>query len=322
MKTKLITLFLVLLFCLTISGAEIDDIINKSILEGKRIKNAPFKVHYIFEEKLFYPRNKITKILSDGKVEVEMKEMRTRNKDGESIPTKSILDYSDEYKSAYSFTKRNTRLYWFGDKSKLVEYWGTSKPTVIEIYDGKQTKVFFEPEYLDPRKNEKFTKKYGKIYNEKLLAPKFPRFYPFEVWQKFEVIPNKYYYTKKDNGDYCIDASDKIHNKGEVLISEKNNFMVHSVDFEINNHPYQSRKVLKTVKIKDFILPEEVELMEFDKEMFPEVYKHFYDFTYQILSEQKFQSEMSFNYPPGTKMDHLPLLDDLNLNSLKQKGNP
>jgi len=284
MKTNLITLFLVLLFCLTISGAEIDDVINKSILEGRRIKSTPFKVHYIFEEKTFYPRNKITQFLSDGKVEVEMKEMRTRNEKGESIPTKSILDYSDEYKIAYSFSKRNTELYWFNDKSKLVEYWGTSKPTVIEIYDEKQTKVFFEPEYLDPRKNEKFTKKYGKIYEEKLLAPKFPRFYPFEVWQQFDVKPDKYKYTKKDNGDFCIDASDKIHNKGEILISEKNNFMVHSVDFEINNHPYQFRKILKTVRIKDFVLPGEVESMEFNKEMQPKVYKHYYDFKLSVAS--------------------------------------
>ena len=270
------------------------------------------KVSYTLEETSFYPHFNIIRFTSDDKVVVEIVTNKIRTKEGDKSTT-SILNYSKEYQVPFGSTKRKTIILWDKNRVQLKEFWGTretEEPTVIETYDGTQTKVYFSPEYTNMETNEKLIKKYGKIYEGKLEAPRFPRFYPYEVWMQWEINREFPMMKLPDNTIFIDNAEFYSYKKSEIIVSPRDQYMIISRDFIHPNNSQNLIKVNNTVTVGDFIMPSDIEIKEYDTEEKPRVFKHYYDFSYQLLEDKDLDNLFKYEFPEGTKIGKLPFLPE------------
>jgi len=288
------------------------DITKSSYLQREKIVNIPMKVSYTSEETSFYPHFSIISFISDDKVEVEIVHEKVGTKEGDKSTT-SILNYSKEYQVPFVTTKKKIIILWDKNRVQLKEFWErreTEEPTVVENYDGTQTKVYFAMEYRRGKTGEKLIIKDGAIYEGRLKSPRHFRFYPYEVWLRKDIYREFPMKTLPDNTILIDNAEFYSYKKSEIIVSPRDQYMIIYRDFIHPDNSHDFIKVNNTVTVGDFIMPSDIVIKEYDSEEKPKVFKHYYDFSYQLLEDKDLDNLFKYEFPEGTKIDKLPFLPE------------
>lgn len=274
------------------------DIGNYSLRQRQLIVDTPMIIKFECEIIHYFQNCPILKMLPDNKVEIVISDNTSKGED--SKPKTLITEFSEKFNLPYTVTKKNISIIRSKKCVRLEEdILGNSRSGIIEVYDGKDTKLFKHSTLTSVDGKKTIETKYGQIFPDR-EENKIYRFYPFDLWPVEEFKPT-YPLEQSDDGLFKIKIDD---NSGtfEFMLSPSDNYMKRS--HHISRDKYSEElKVNKTVNIGNLVLPADVEINQYKGEkLLPERLTHYTNFVYEIITEEKAKSLCIFEFPKGTKM--------------------
>lgn len=302
MKMKPQFLVIICILCISISSIlyseTVVEIGSHSLQQRQVVVDTPMIIKYDCEIIHYFQNNPILKKLPNNKVEVIISDYTSMGDDNK--PATLIADFSEKYNLPYTVTKKNITIIRSKKCVRLEEdIIGNTSSGIIEVYDGKDTKLFKHDTLKSVDGKKTIETKFGQIFLGR-EENKINRFYPFDLWLVRELKPESAL-VKSEEGLFKIKIDDDSGTY-EFALSPSDNYMKRS--HHISRDKYSEDLIVnKTVKIGNLVLPADVEINQYRGEkLLPERLTHYTNFVYEIITDEKAASLCNFEFPEGTKM--------------------
>jgi hypothetical protein len=288
-------------FVFFVSAQSIQEIGQIAKEQRQKVIDTPIKISYDCEIIQYFHDYPILKILPDNKVEVVMSDSQIQT-DKNNKPSTLIAEYSEKYKLPFTTTKKKVTIIKTKKCVRLEEQIIGDELNIIEVYDGKDTKLYKHCILTSVDGKKKIDSKIGHLFkgSEKYTIY---RFYPFDLWPSGEFKPTDKV-EKTDDGlfKFTLDSNSRTY---EFSLSPQDDYMKRS--HHIIGYKYsEDLMVHKTTTVGNLILPADVEVNQYKGEkLLPERLIHYTNFNYQIITEEEGSSLCRFEFPKGTKIGEI-----------------